>query len=77
MTRKKAIFQKKKTLYICKVKLIRKGLDYERNIKNVFNNLLEEYCRDEEAYVTPVISQSIDERLEILAQKIALNSYKY
>ena len=40
-------------------------------------NLIEEFSRVEEAYVTPVISQSIDERLEILAQKIALNSYKY
>ena len=45
------------------------------NTKRV--NFIEEFCSVEEAYVTPVISQSIDERLEILAQKIALNSYKY
>ena len=45
------------------------------NTKRV--NFIEEFCRVEEAYVTPVISQSIDARLEILAQKIALNSYKY
>ena len=45
------------------------------NTKRV--NLIEEFCRVEKAYVTPVISQSIDERLEVLAQKIALNSYKY